>query len=367
MNINISKSLQDLRHEKGNTQEELANYLSITVQAVSKWERAEGYPDITLLPKIAAFYGVTVDDLLGVGELRKQDLIKNYRMRAIELNGRGMVSEAVLVWREALAEFPEDHEVMSELARYLFDEFTRTKQTENLNAATRLCEKILAKSTDQEMRNFAIEYLTVFCRALGNHQKAMEYAAMGGSMDHSRDVLVSEVADDDEVIYTHDFTGEKITGDWWRKATILELVEILGRVLDFTNTVDVLTRHEFMLNFYNLLYSDGFYGGAARRAANSHYQCARIYTERGDEKKTREHLEGMVRFAKQYETLPQKFTFSSPILNSLKRYNEVVPSRKWSEYYLKRLTEEGYDCGVFDRFREEGWFRRIVEELEGGK
>ncbi len=367
MDINISKSLQVLRREKGNTQEELANYLSISIQAVSKWERAEGYPDITLLPKIAAFYGVTVDDLLGVGELRKRDLIKNYRTRAIELHGLGMVPDAVQVWREALAEFPEDHEVMSELARYLYEEFTKTKQPESLNEAIRLCEKILAKSTDQEMRNFAINYLTAFYKALGDHKKSMEFAEMGGSIYHSRDFLVSEAAYDDEVIYAHYFTGEKITGDQWRKSAIAEFVEILVHVLDYTNTVDRLTRHEFTLNMLKLLYSDGFYGEAARRAANSHYHCARIYAERGDEKKTREHLEGMVRFAKQYETLPQEFMFKSPILNGLKRYKEVPPSRKWSEHYLKRLTDEECSCGVFDRFREEGWFRRIVGELEDRK
>ncbi len=365
MNINISKSLQDLRREKGNTQEELANYLSISIQAVSKWERAEGYPDITLLPKIAAFYGVSVDDLLGVGELRKHDLIKKYRTRALELNGRGMVSEAVSVWREALAEFPEDHEVMSELARYLYEEFTVTKRAESLNEAIRLCEKILAKSTDREMRSFAINYLTAFYKALGDHKKSMEAAAMGGSMYHSKDFLVSEAAYDDEVIYTHYFTGEKITGDQWRKSTISEFAEILAHVLDYTNTVDPLTRHEFILNMLKLLYSDGFYGAAARRVANSHYHCARIYAERGDEKKTREHLEGMARFAKQYETLPQEFTFKSPILNGLKRYNETAPSRKWSEHFLKRITEEEYGSRTFDRYREEAWFKKIIAELEG--
>ena len=72
MKVLLSEQLKKLRREKGNTQEDLANHLGITTQAVSKWEREEGYPDITLLPFIASYYNVSVDDLLGVGQIEKE-------------------------------------------------------------------------------------------------------------------------------------------------------------------------------------------------------------------------------------------------------------------------------------------------------
>ena len=62
MNINIKDKLKDLRHKTGITQESLANHLGITPQSVGKWERGEGFPDITLLPKIAFYFDVTVDE-----------------------------------------------------------------------------------------------------------------------------------------------------------------------------------------------------------------------------------------------------------------------------------------------------------------
>ena len=66
MDLSIGKVIRRLRSEHSVTQEELAEYLGISYQAVSKWETGTTMPDITLLPKLAAFFGVTTDYLLGV-------------------------------------------------------------------------------------------------------------------------------------------------------------------------------------------------------------------------------------------------------------------------------------------------------------
>ena len=66
MNIFLNEQLKKFRKEKGNTQEELAEYLGITMQAVSKWERGEGYPDITLLPALADILKISIDELFGI-------------------------------------------------------------------------------------------------------------------------------------------------------------------------------------------------------------------------------------------------------------------------------------------------------------
>lgn len=78
MNIFISETLKELRKKRGNTQEELAVHVGISDQAVSKWERGESFPDITLLPAIAFYYDVSVDDLLGVGKIQVEKKINEY-------------------------------------------------------------------------------------------------------------------------------------------------------------------------------------------------------------------------------------------------------------------------------------------------
>lgn len=64
-----AEQLAFLRREMGITQEQLAQAMGVTNQAVSKWESGQSYPDITLLPRLAAYFRVTVDELLGVARL----------------------------------------------------------------------------------------------------------------------------------------------------------------------------------------------------------------------------------------------------------------------------------------------------------
>ena len=60
----IGKNIKYLRRQKGITQLQLADYLGITAQAVSKWENGHSAPDVYLLPRIAEFFSVSIDTLM---------------------------------------------------------------------------------------------------------------------------------------------------------------------------------------------------------------------------------------------------------------------------------------------------------------
>ena len=64
MELNFGGKIKQLRRSRDLTQEALADALGISAQSISKWECAYGYPDITQLPAIANFFGVTIDELL---------------------------------------------------------------------------------------------------------------------------------------------------------------------------------------------------------------------------------------------------------------------------------------------------------------
>ena len=72
MNIPIGENIRRLRRERNLTQEETAAHLGISFQSVSKWERGDGYPDITMLPALANYFGVSVDELFGMSVTEKK-------------------------------------------------------------------------------------------------------------------------------------------------------------------------------------------------------------------------------------------------------------------------------------------------------
>ena len=63
--LKIAEKIKEKRRDRNCTQEELANILGVTKAAVSKWENAESYPDVTMLPKIAQLFNITMDELFG--------------------------------------------------------------------------------------------------------------------------------------------------------------------------------------------------------------------------------------------------------------------------------------------------------------
>jgi len=62
--INLGRVIMRKRHERGVTQDELAFAMGVSKAAVSKWETGQSYPDITLLPQLAAFFNISTDELI---------------------------------------------------------------------------------------------------------------------------------------------------------------------------------------------------------------------------------------------------------------------------------------------------------------
>lgn len=77
--IHIGTKIADKRKHKNITQEELATFLGVSKPAVSKWESGQCYPDITLLPSLAAYFDISIDELIGYEpQMLREDIKKLY-------------------------------------------------------------------------------------------------------------------------------------------------------------------------------------------------------------------------------------------------------------------------------------------------
>ena len=173
MDIKIGEILKTLRKERGNTQEDLASHLGISVQAVSKWERGDGFPDITHLPYIASYYEVTTDDLLGCNNLRKQNDLAEFEKKAQVLINKGKRKERLALCREMQKKYPNEKIVLDNLMHDLFS----TGAIKNSEEIICIANKLL-KSDSVEYRYDAIQMLAFTYSKLGNDEKAVEYAKM---------------------------------------------------------------------------------------------------------------------------------------------------------------------------------------------
>lgn len=74
MNNQLGLNIKALRKKLHLTQEQFADKIGVSSQAVSKWETGICYPDISLLPLIAQLFGITIDELLGFSAETRLDM-----------------------------------------------------------------------------------------------------------------------------------------------------------------------------------------------------------------------------------------------------------------------------------------------------
>ena len=289
MDIAIGRRMRELRASKKNTQEQLAAHLGITVQAVSKWERAEGYPDISLLPAIASFYGVSVDNLLGVDEVERQKKLQEYTERSRQQRN---ASDRIAVWREAYQEFPNEPTVLHTLAFALRSEGIDQHSEELIYLGKRL----LKEATQSGEYFGAISHLSRAYMSQGNKKEARRYAAMAGRYIGTENQLLIQILEGEE--------AANICR--WNIETLVDLIATNAKVMlqkgMFTNEERIHIAEQ-VVRLYELIYENGNFGTCHRYLSDWYMRAARGYAECGNAEETLRRLEKSFNHAKEYDAL----------------------------------------------------------------
>jgi len=189
MKLLIGEHLRALRLQQGLTQEQLAEALGVSCQSVSRWELEVCYPDLELLPVIANYFEVTLDELVGMSDIRSEARRNALFTDALILERQGDWGAAIDVLRGALRMYPNDDGFRSELALAL----GRTGEAADRGEAIRLSEQVLMSSTNEKLRSTTRANLAFLYKADGQLQRAAELARSLPHIWECRELLLPEL------------------------------------------------------------------------------------------------------------------------------------------------------------------------------
>lgn len=177
MDLPIGENIRRLRRRRDLTQEEMASHLGISFQSVSKWERGDGYPDITMLPALANYFGISLDELFGTGEPGRKSQYDEINDLWKQNHKAGLHGENVTLMRRSLKTWPNDALLLVQLSASLEKlDGTDEEKRERLKESAALQEQILRYCADSEVRGATMFNICFTYQKLGEYGKALEQA-----------------------------------------------------------------------------------------------------------------------------------------------------------------------------------------------
>ena len=357
MTIHIAENLKRLRKERGLTQEALADFVGVSYQAVSKWERGDGYPDITLLPVIAGFFGVTLDDLVGMNEIHNKEKYDEFNLKAGKLASEGKIGEAIATLREGLKAFPSDYHFMAELACYL-DGYGKTKEERQANGeeAIRISERILEFCTDTSIRNDVQANICYAMKRYGDKEKARKMAeSLPNYYKTAQQVLP---------IFLEGRERQECckSGIQMLAYCFYETVRDMLKDDIYTAEERIALRRK-VLSMYELVYEDGNYLFTHTRVADLYEDIAADLMEIGQIDEALEHWFLAADHAIAYDTLPDSAPYTSLMTRDLMyvKANTSTTNEYNYAHFMLRYMEKSEP---FAPVREDPRVIAIMEKLK---
>lgn len=159
--MKLGEKIKSLRKQKNISQEVFAGYLGVSFQAVSKWETGTTMPDVTMIPAIASFFGVSTDELFDFNLFETEKQVSEIRHEAYKYRSTDPArSESIL--RDGLQRFPGNDVILNNLL-YTLDYQTRAGEVINL------CKTLIESTKDDAVKYDACRILATCYRENGQH------------------------------------------------------------------------------------------------------------------------------------------------------------------------------------------------------
>lgn len=363
MTIYLSENIKKLRREKDLTQEKLAEFLGVTFQSISNWERGESYPDITLLPEIANFFGVSVDELLGLNKAEAEKKANEY-LNFYENTHLKDTSLTFKKFQKAKKDFPGDFRILIRYMELLMCE--KTHDMPDYEKASQeifsIYENIQSHCTDDSIRMWSKRLI---CQHL--HTKA-HYTGNEDYQSQAEKIL-SEMPD---MINTRDYLSTMLISDKEKhynacSSAIENHLFLLEHSVDHYCLYDDNFSAEYkievikkILSVYDIIFTDGNYGKLWPDVIYNHGHLGHFYHKSGDDKNALRHLKLCAEFAKKYDSMPQTSERTAQFFEG--RTFVKTPRGKTMCERMKHLMTDKYPLS--DEFKSTDEFRKILSTLD---
>lgn len=192
MLICLGENIRSLRIANGITQEQFGYEMGVSAQAVSRWENGATYPDITMLPMIADFFDVTLDELMGRGRELDTNERESFFKSVREMHHRGEIAAILEAYDKILHKHPNDAYLLHGKANVLY--YSQFKNTQDMSVAKEiisLCNKINC-SNKPDMQCGANALLVRVYARIGQLEEARKLANALPSFEVGRELLIME-------------------------------------------------------------------------------------------------------------------------------------------------------------------------------
>lgn len=225
--LKIAENIMRLRKDKRVTQDEVASFLKVTKASVSKWENGQSMPDILLLPQLATYFDVTVDELLGYEpQLSKEQIQNIYRQLGSEFAKKSF--EEVMAECETMVKrYYSCYPFLFQMCVLWINHFMLADSSERgmeiLDKVQNLCDRILEKSKNVGLCNDAVMMKALVDLQCGRGQEVID--GIGELVNPYRIANQS----DSMLIQAYRMTGDETQADRFAQMSMyLHLLQLVG-------------------------------------------------------------------------------------------------------------------------------------------
>lgn len=363
MNIYFSENFRKLRKEHSITQEALADFLGVSFQAVSKWERGDSYPDIEMLPEIAGYFGISVDDLLGVNRAQNEKEILNIIEEYDNLTDSAVKHGIITAAKE---KYPNDFRIQ---LRYMADLAFRNNGRdfkEQLPKIKAIYANIQNNCRIDTIRICAKRYLAAYYNTLAYYEDSgithEDCEAILKEMPYMRDgqeflrSYLHPHGTDEQKAYSMEAVDETIG------LLCAGLAHLFG-VTDEEHDADILiAARKAEIEMLNLFYDESNYGSAWRNMIYAYGYIGYLYVKKGDYIKGLQYFKKEAELARRFDSLDRITVLHSMFFEGKEFDKHTLGSTFVASSSVKTLLEEKYPLP--DEFKALPEFQQILQELK---